>query len=85
VQGVLNGFAEDHKADFTKFLLKTEKNQTFIESAFAVQLRDSILHGVSRYSIANTNAIGWVAFGADPSVESNKTVFGIAASVKLRK
>jgi hypothetical protein len=85
IQGVLDGFAENHKADFSRFEIKTEKKQKFVEAAFRVQLQDAVLHGVSRYSISNTNAVGWVAFGGDPSVESNKTVFGIAASVKLRK
>ena len=82
---MLNGFAENHQANFSKFEVKTEKNQKFVESAFAVQLQDTMIHGVSRYSILNTNAIGWVAFGRDATIESNKTVFGIAASVKLRK
>ncbi|HWC61708.1 MAG TPA: hypothetical protein VHC44_18610 [Verrucomicrobiae bacterium] len=85
LRGVLNGIPENHATQVSKFAVKTEKKQQVMEASFTVQLRDAVLCGTSRYSISNTNAIGWVAFGPDPSIETNKVVLRIAASIRVRK
>ncbi len=85
VNGVLNGFAENHNFTITKLVVKNEDNKTFAETAFTIQLQDATLYGISRYSIVSTDAIGWVAFGRSDAIETNKVVLGIAGSVRIRK
>ncbi len=85
LQSVLNGIRENHAAEISKFDVKTEKKQQVVETAFSIRLQDTVLCGISRYTIVKTNAIAWVAFGEDPSIETNKTVFGIAGSIRVRK
>ena len=85
LQSVLNGIRENHAAQISKFEVKNEKKQPTVEAAFTIQLEDTVLCGISRYSISNTNAIAWVAFGGGPSIETNKVVLGIAASIRVRK
>jgi hypothetical protein len=85
VQGVLNRFGETGNITITKVEVQNENHQTFAETAFTIQLQDTSLYGISRYSIVKTNAIGWVAFGASNAIETNKTVLGIAGSIRIRK
>jgi len=85
VDSVLNTFAENHNFAITRLVIKNEDQKTFAETAFTIQLQDATLYGISRYSMVNTNALGWVAFGRSNAIETNKIVLGIAASVRLRK
>jgi hypothetical protein len=85
LHSVLSRFGENLNLEFSRLEIKTENQQTFAEAAFRIQLQDATLFGISRYEIAKTNAIGWVAFGGSADIETNKTVLGIAASIRLRK
>ena len=85
VQGVVNGFAENHNVGMTQSVVRTENKKTFAETAFTIQMQDGVLFGISRYSIVKTNAIGWVAFDRSSSIETNKTVLRIVKSVRVRK
>ena len=85
VNSVLNRFSENHNLTITRLLIKNEDKKTFAETAFTIQLQDATLFGISRYSIINTNAVGWVAFGGSSAIETNKTVLNIAGSIRLRK
>ena len=85
VDAVLNEFAENHNFAVTRLVVKNEDQRTFAETAFTIQLQDATLYGISRYSMVNTNAVGWVAFGRSDAIETNKVVLGIAASVRIRK
>jgi hypothetical protein len=84
LQSILNGIHESHVVQVTQFEPKSGKKQQVVGAAFTLQLQDTMLCGISRYSIVKTNAIAWVAFGPDPSIESNKVVMGIAASIRVR-
>ena len=85
VDSVLNEFAENHNFGITRLVIKNEDNKTFAETAFTIQLQDATLFGISRYSMVDTNAVGWVAFGRSNAIETNKVVLGIAGSVRLKK
>jgi len=85
VNGVLNTFAENHNFAITRLVVKNEDKKTFAETAFTIQLQDATLYGISRYSMVDTNALGWVAFGRSNAIETNKIVLGIADSVRIRK
>lgn len=85
VDGVLNTFAENHNFAITRLVIKNEDKKTFAETAFTIQLQDATLFGISRYSMVNTNALGWVAFGRSDAIETNKVVLRIAGSVRVRK
>ena len=85
VDGVLNTFAERRNFAITKLVVKNEESKTFAETAFTIQLQDATLFGISRYSMVETNALGWVAFGRSNAIETNKVVLGIAESVRIRK
>ncbi len=85
VDGVLNTFAENHNFAITRLVIRIEDKKTFAETAFTIQLQDATLFGISRYSMVNTNALGWVAFGRSDAIETNKVVLGIGESVRIRK
>jgi len=85
VHSVLSRFGENLNFTISKMDVKTENKKTFAETAFTIQLQDTSMFGLSRYEIANTNAIGWVAFGANTGIETNKTVLKIAGSIRVRK
>jgi len=85
VHSVLSRFGETLRLTISRLELKTENKKTFAETAFTIQLQDTSFSGISRYEIANTNAIGWVAFGPNEGIETNKTVLKIAASIHLHK
>jgi len=81
---VVNGMRENHAAQFAPFEIINEKKQATVKSSFVLQLDDSAMYGISRYWISKTNAIAWVAFGSDPSIETNKVVLGIGDSIRVR-
>jgi len=85
VHSVLNRFGESLQVTISRLELKTENKKTFAETAFTIQLQDTSYFGISRYEIANTNAIGWVAFGPNSGIETNKIVLRIAGSVRVKK
>lgn len=85
ILSVLNRFNENLHVAISRSDLKTENKRTFAETAFTIQMQDTSLSGISRYEIANSNAIGWVAFGANPGIETNKMVMKIAGSIRVQK
>ena len=85
VHSVISRFGENLNVVISRLDLKTENKKTFAEEAFTIQLQDTSLFGICRYEIANSNAIRWVAFGADAGIETNKTVLKIAGSIRVRK
>jgi hypothetical protein len=85
IHSVLTRFGENVNFKISRLDLKTENKKTFAEAAFTVELQDTTLFGVARYEIVDKNAVGWVAFGANAGIETNKTVLGIAKSIKIRK
>jgi len=84
LQSILNGMRENHAANISVFEIKNEKQPT-VGAFFTLQLDDSLLCGISRYRISDTNAIAWVAFDNDLSIETNKVVLGIGNSIRVRK
>jgi hypothetical protein len=85
VHSVLSRFGENLNFTISRLDIKTENKKTFAETAFTIQLQDTSMFGISRYEIANTNAIGWVAFGANTGIETDKTVLKIAGSIRVGK
>lgn len=85
LQSILNGMQENHAANISVFEFKNDKKQPTVGTFFTLHLDDSVLCGISRYWISETNAIAWVAFDSDPSIETNKVVLGIGESVRIRK
>jgi hypothetical protein len=85
VHSVLSRFGENLNFTISRLDIKTENKRTFAETAFTIQLQDASMFGISRYEIANTNVISWVAFGAKEGIETNKTVLKIAGSIRVRR